>query len=451
MSTRQLKLGALINATGFHIAAWLHPNAPLDAATDIDYYARLANSGERGKFDFLFLADSSAILYGHDYAAMSRIALVSHLDPIALLSALAPLTRHIGLVGSATTTYNEPFHLARKFASLDHLSRGRAGWNIVTSANQAEAGNFGLDQHVAHDKRYERAHEATEVIEGLWNSWEDDAFLHDRDSGRYFDVDKLHNLNHKGDIFKVKGPLNVPRPPQGYPVRLQAGSSETGQALGARFADVIFTAQRNVADAQTFYRAIKAQVAAQGRNPEHVKILPGIVPFVGKTQEEAQAKFDALQERIHPDVGLALLRELMGGIDLSVYPLDGPVPAHLEESNAGKSRIQLLLSAARKENLTIRQLYMKAAGARGHHTLIGTPESIADEIEHWFNNEAADGFNIIPPYLPDALDDFVDLVVPELQRRGLFRTEYEGTTFRENLGIPRPDWQAPALSHQKEG
>lgn len=435
--SRQLKLGALINATGFHIAAWLHPNAPLADATDIDYYARLARSAERGLFDFLFLADSSAIMYGQDREAMSRIALVSHLEPVTLLSALAALTRNVGLVASATTTYNEPFHLARKFASLDHLSKGRAGWNIITSANQAEAGNFSRDEHVAHAQRYARAHEAVEIVEGLWDSWDDDAFLYDRDSGMYFDPTRLHTLGHEGELFRVSGPLNVPRPPQGYPVRLQAGSSDTGQRLGARHADVIFTAQRSLGAAQAFYRGIKDAVAGQGRDPDHVKVLPGIVPFVAATQEAAQAKFDRLQDRIHPSVGLALLRELLGGLDLSGYPLDGPVP-DLGSSNAGQSRQALLLQTAREGNLTIRQLYLKAAGARGHHTLIGTPQTIVDEMEQWFRNEGADGFNIIPPYLPDALDDFVELVVPELQRRGLYRTAYEGKTFRENLGLPHP-------------
>ncbi|XXX76333.1 LLM class flavin-dependent oxidoreductase [Sorangium sp. So ce134] len=436
---KQLRLGAFIPATGHHVASWRHPDAQADGGHSFKHYRRVAQAAEAAKFDAVFLADSAALWGGaSDVASLSRSAHSAAFEPITLLSALSAVTDHIGLIATVTTTYNEPYHLARKFASLDHLSGGRAGWNLVTSANQAEAQNFGLDAHVEHARRYERAEEFIDVVTGLWDSWEDDAFLHDKQSGVLFDPDKLHTLNHKGKHFSVRGPLNVARPPQGYPVRVQAGSSEPGKELAARTAEVIFTAQQTLADARAFYADVKGRLAKYGRSPEHLKIMPGLFPVVGRTQAEAQAKFDALQDLVHPAVGLSLLAGMIGGFDLSKYPVDGPIP-ELPASNGGKSRQALLLDLARRENLTIRQLYLRIAGARGHKQLVGTPETIADLMEEWLLNDAADGFNVMPPYLPGGLTDFITLVLPELRRRGLFRTEYEGRTLRENLGLPRPE------------
>jgi N-acetyl-S-(2-succino)cysteine monooxygenase len=439
MSTKkaQLRLGAFLLNTGHHVAAWRHPDAWAEGGLDFLHYRRLAQTAERAKFDMVFLADGVAVRRDHNLEALSRSGQIVHFEPITLLSALSVVTEHIGLVATASTTYNEPYHLARKFASLDHLSGGRAGWNVVTSATEAEAHNFNRDRHMEHALRYERAREFLQVVTGLWDSWDDDAFVRDKESGVYVDPDKLHVLNHKSKHFSVRGPLNVARPPQGYPVIVQAGASQDGQEFAAATAEVIFTAQQTLAEAQAFYAGIKGRLAKYGRSPDHLKIMPGVFPVIGRTQEEAKEKYDQLQELIHPTVGLALLSGLVGGVDLSAYPLDGPLP-QLPETNLQKSRLKLVSDLAGRENLTIRQLYLAVASARGHRTIWGTPEQIADQLEDWFVNSAADGFNIMPPYLPGGLDDFVELVIPVLQRRGLFRTEYEGRTLRENLGLSRP-------------
>lgn len=437
MSSKQLKLGALLSPLGFHVAGWRHPSARLDAATDIRHYAHIAQIAERAKLDLLFLADTSAHAIDPPHVR-KRMALIHPLEPVTLLSALSVLTTHIGLVASISTTYNEPFRVARSVATLDHLSGGRGGWNVVTSANPAEAFNFNLDAHVEHGTRYDRAEEFTQVVRGLWDTWDDDALATaDKAEGIFYDPAKVRALNHRGKHFAVAGPLNVPRPPQGHPIIAQAGSSEPGRNLGAGIADVIFTAQLTFDESRRFYEDLKSRADKFGRNPDHVKIMPGIVPVIGRTQAEADEKFAALQDLIHPDVGLMLLSDLLGGVDLSGYPLDGPLPK-ITHSNAIKSRLQLLTDLAEREQLTIRQLYKHAAGARAHRYVRGTAESIADDMEHWFKSGAADGFCVIPPYLPDALDDFVTYVVPELRRRGLFRHEYEGRTLRENLGVPRP-------------
>ena len=433
--SRQLKLGALINATGFHIAAWLHPNAPLADATDIDYYARLARSAERGLFDFLFLADSSAIMYGQDREAMSRIALVSHLEPVTLLSALAALTRNVGLVASATTTYNEPFHLARKFASLDHLSKGRAGWNIITSANQAEAGNFSRDEHVAHAQRYARAHEAVEIVEGLWDSWDDDAFVRDADSGIFFDPQGLHVLDHKGPHLSVRGPLHIARPVQGWPVIVQAGASEPGRQLAAETAEVVFAASATLEDGQRFYADVKGRMDAQGRDRDHLKILPGVLVVVGETDDQARAIRARLDSLVHYESAIASLSVALG-CDASRFDPDAPLPP-LPETNASKSSQERVLRLAERESLTVRQLAQRLGGYGGL-AMVGTAARIADQMQEWLETEASDGFNVMFPWLPGGLDAFVGQVVPELQRRGIFRREYEGRTLRENLGLPRP-------------
>ncbi|MDB5776058.1 MAG: nitrilotriacetate monooxygenase [Herbaspirillum sp.] len=434
---RQLKLGAFLQATGHHIAGWRHPQAQPDAGANIAHYRRIAQTAEQAKFDMLFLADGVAIR-SHDADTLHRTARGASFEPLTLLSSLSAVTERIGLVATVSTTYNEPYHVARKFASLDHLSAGRAGWNVVTSWSESEAHNFNLERHPEHAARYDRAEEFVDVVRGLWDSWEDDAFLFDKNEGSHFDPAKLHALNHRGKHFSVSGPLNVARPVQGHPVIVQAGSSETGQELAARTAEVIFTAQQSLADAQHFYKNLKSRLAKYGRDPDQLKVMPGVSPVVGRSEAEALEKFEELQSLIHPSVGLSLLSQHLGGIDLSQYPLDGPLPDNLQEPNGAKSRFQLVTALARKEKLTIRQLYLRLATARGHWSIHGTPASIVDRLEEWFRNDAADGFNIMPPTLPGGLDDFVALVLPELRRRGLFRTEYEGLTLRENLGLARP-------------
>jgi N-acetyl-S-(2-succino)cysteine monooxygenase len=433
---RQIKLGAFLMETGHHIAAWRHPDGHPSGGLDFPHYAQLAQVAERAKFDAMFFADSVGVR-DDNLASLSRTARADHFEPLTLLAALSVVTKNIGLIATVSTTFNEPYNVARKFASLDHLSGGRSGWNLVTSSSEAEALNFGFEQHPAHAVRYERAREFYDVVAGLWDSWEDDAFVRDRTSGVYFHPDKLHALDHRGKHFKVRGPLNVARSPQGWPVVVQAGASEAGRELAAQTAEVIFVAHQTLDEAKAFYRDVKGRLAKYGRRPEHLKIMPGIFPVIGRTLGEAQDKFDELQDLIHPEVGVALLSKMIGGVDLSAYPVDGPVP-DLPETNGGKSRQQLLFDLARRENLSIRDLYLRIAGARGHQQVVGTPASIADQLQQWFEEEGADGFNIMSPWLPGGLTEFAELVVPELQRRGLFRTEYEGTTLRENLGLPRP-------------
>jgi alkanesulfonate monooxygenase len=362
---------------------------------------------------------------------------MAYFEPITLLSALAAVTEHIGLVSTATTSYNEPYHVARKYASLDHISGGRAGWNVVTSGNLSEAWNFGREAHYEHGDRYDRAREFIDVVKGLWDSWDDDAFVRDRSSAIYFDPEKLHVLNHKGEHFSVRGPLNVARPPQGHPVIVQAGSSETGKEFAAEYAEVIFTMARTVERAKAFYDDVKGRMAKFGRHPEHLKIMAGFNPVIGNTELEAEEKHQFLQSRIHPEVGLELLSAAVGGFDLSRYPLDGPLP-DIPESKGSKAHFKQVVDMARIEGLTIRQIYMRYAGARGNRTVKGTPQKIADEMEDWFLSRAIDGFLVQPSYLPGGLDEFVATVIPELQRRGIFRRRYSGRTLRENLGLPRP-------------
>lgn len=433
----QIRLGAFLPAFGHHAAAWRHPGSPRSAGLDFNHYKRLAQIAEQAKFDMIFLADGVAVRREGDSDALSRTGHLDHFEPLTLLSALSAVTAHVGLTATVSTTYNEPYHLARKLASLDYLSNGRAGWNVVTSASDAEAYNFNRDNQLDHRVRYERASEFLTVAKGLWDSWDDDAFLRDKESGIYVDAAKLHVLHHKGEHFAVRGPLNVARPIQGYPVIIQAGASEDGQEFAASTAEVIFTAWRTIDEARAFYKNIKSRLPKYGRAPEHFKIMPGIYPVIGQTESEAKEKYDQLSELLHPSVGLALLSSLSGGIDLSQFPVDGPLP-ELPPTNGNQSRRQLMADLAGRENLTIRQLYTAVAGARGHWTLWGTPEQIADQMEEWFVTDAADGFNVMPPYLPEGLITFAETVVPILQSRGLFRTEYEGRTLRENLGLPRP-------------
>jgi FMN-dependent oxidoreductase (nitrilotriacetate monooxygenase family) len=436
--TRQIHLGAFLYPTGYHVAAWRHPDVPADAGVNFEHVASLARTAERGKFDFLFLADSLAVR-GRDLPALSRTAIryIAQFEPLTLLSALAVSTRRIGLVASASTTYNEPFHLARKFASIDHLSGGRAGWNLVTSQNEDEAFNFGFDVHPPHAVRYERAREFARVMTGLWDSWEDDAFVRDKPSGRFFDVGKVHVLDHVGVHLSVRGPLNIPRSPQGHPVIVQSGASDPGKSLAAETADVIFTAQSDLGEAQAFYADVKERTRRAGRDPDTLKVIVGVFPYVGVTRAEAEAKRRALHALIDPAVGLSLLSTQLSGLDLSAFPLDGPLP-EIPATNAGKSRRELLVNMARRENMTIRQLYEFVAASRGHWTICGDAHDIADQLQHWVDARAADGFTVMAPALPEGLESFVDLVVPELQRRGRFRRDYAASTLRGHLGLERP-------------
>jgi FMN-dependent oxidoreductase (nitrilotriacetate monooxygenase family) len=435
-----MKLGAFFHPTGNHVAAWLHPGAQADAGQNLQHYVELAQTAERAKFDMMFLADAMATRDGNIESLSRWPQYMAYFEPITLLTALAMATSHLGLAATATTSYNEPYTIARKFASLDHISGGRAGWNVVTSANISEAWNYGREDHYQHGERYDRALEFVEVVRGLWDSWDDDAFVRDREQARYFIPDKLHFLRHKGQHFSVRGPLNISRPPQGHPVLFQASASEAGKDMAARTAEGMFTTLLTLEQAQAFYQDVKGRMAAYGRSPDHLKILPGLNPIVGTTQADAEEKYRYLTSLIHPDVGLEVLSNAVGGFDLRPYDIDGPLPPEVDATYKSTASVSFknVLKWAREENLTIRQLYQRFGGARGQRTLIGTAAGLVDEMEDWFLNYGCDGFLIQPSHLPGGLNDFVTMVVPELQERGLFRTEYEGKTLRENLGLPRP-------------
>jgi N-acetyl-S-(2-succino)cysteine monooxygenase len=434
---RQMNLGAFFMLPGHHAAAWRHPESQTDDILSFDLYRKLAETAERGKFDMIFFADGYAV-HDRDGIGIEQTVNVRP-DPVTLLSALAVATKHIGLVATASTTYNEPFHLARKFATIDHLSNGRAGWNVVTSSSEQEALNFSKEHHLEHSVRYERAEEFVEVAKKLWDSWEDDALLINREAAKFADPNRVHQVNHKGKWFSIKGPLNISRPVQGYPVIIQAGSSEAGKELAAKTAEVIFTAWQTIGEAQSFYRDVKGRLQKYGRTEESLKIMPGVFPVIGQTEKEAEEKKQYLVELIPEQVGVGLLSALIS-FDLSRYPVDKPLPdlPDIKDINGAKTRFQLVKDLGDREGLTIRQLYQRVAGARGHREIKGTPIQIADQLQEWFENGAADGFNIMPPYLPGGLDDFVNLVIPELQDRGLFREEYTGQTLRDHLGLSRP-------------
>ncbi len=417
-----------------HTGAWRYPGAYPDANFNFAHLKRFARKLEAGKFDAFFMADHLAVL-NMPVEALKRSHTVTSFEPFTLLSALAGATERIGLVATASTTFDAPYHVARRFASLDHISGGRAGWNIVTTSNPDAALNFGLTEHKEHGERYDRAREFYDVVTGLWDSFADDAFTRDRESGLYFDPDRMHVLDHKGEHLSVRGPLNIARPVQGWPVIVQAGASEAGRQLAAETAEAVFAAHRTLAEGQAFYADIKGRMAKFGRDPDHLKILPGVLVVVGDSVEEAREKRALLDSFVHYDSAIASLSIALGH-DASGFDPDGPLPK-IPDTNASKSGRERTIALARDENLTVRQLAQRLGGYGGL-AFVGTPATIADAMEQWLVERGSDGFNIMFPYLPEGLDDFVDKVVPELQRRGLFRTEYAGTTLRDHLGLPRP-------------
>ncbi|MEN1987729.1 LLM class flavin-dependent oxidoreductase [Paenibacillus hubeiensis] len=430
MSKRQLKLGANLSGVGNSISFWRHPDIPVNASVSIEYYKQQARKAEEGKFDLLFIADG---LYINE---KSNPHFLNRFEPITLLSTLAGATSHIGLVATLSTSYSEPFTVARQFASLDQISGGRAGWNVVTSPLEGSALNFGKGEHPDHSLRYEIAEEHLQVVRGLWDSWEDDAFIGDKEAGIFFDPSKLHALNHRGKHFSVQGPLNVARSSQGHPVIFQAGSSESGKNLAARSADAIYTAHETLEEAREFYRDVKARAAAHGRKPEELLIFPGIGPIVGRTEEEAERKYQEIAALVSIDQALNYLGRYFEHFDFSQYALDEPFPDIGDlGSNSFRSTTDKIKQQAREQGLTLREVALLASTPRT--SFIGTPEKIADLIQEWFESEAADGFNI-RTVVPNGLADFVDLVVPVLQERGLFRTAYEQTTLRGNLGLEIP-------------
>jgi FMN-dependent oxidoreductase (nitrilotriacetate monooxygenase family) len=446
MTRKQMHIGMSIRGLGYHPAAWRHPQVPADGSLSLEHYVRSAVAAERGKCDLVFFADGIGVRERDiPPGSLARIGYeIVEMEPMTLLPALAMVTRRIGLVTTASTTYNEPYNIARKFATLDWISKGRAGWNVVTSWSDAEALNFGREQQLDYDSRYERAAEFVDIVRGLWDSWESDAFLFDKQNGFFYDETKLHVLAHKGKHFSVRGPLNVARPPQGHPVVVQAGASEQGRELAAATADLVYAVHGTKSAAQVFYGDIKNRMAKYRRVPEDLKILPALRPVVGRTIEEARAKFDALQALLDPLVGLNRLSSSFG--DLSGYPLDGPVPIEALGPTGIRSLSQQLRERVKREKPSIRQLYEQVAGMGGF-CLIGTPQQIVDVMQDWFEGEACDGFNITPTHLPAGCEDFVDLITPELQRRGLFRKEYQGNTLRENLGL-RP--AANRFTHHRD-
>jgi len=436
MNQKQMRIGMSLRGHGYHLAAWRHPDVPAHASVCLDHYVRTAQAAERGKCDLIFFADGLGVRERDvPRGALARQGRdIIDLDPLTLLPALAMVTQHIGLVTTASTTYNEPYHIARKFASLDLLSHGRAGWNVVTSWSEAEAQNFNRAQHVDYATRYERARAFVDVVKGLWDSWDDDAFPYDKASGQFYDESKRHVLNHQGPYFSVRGPLNVAPAPQRHPVLVEAGASEAGRELAAATADVVYCLPDTLEAARAYYVDVKGRMTQYGRAPDDLKILPGLRPTLGHTTEEADAKFQELQALLHPLVALSALSSAFG--DLSGYPLDSPVPLERCGPQELRSMSERLRARVRRDQPTIRQLSRQVAGMGSGFTVIGTPDEVANVMQAWFEQGACDGFNITPPCLPGGCEDFVEMVIPVLQRRGLFRTAYEGTTLRENLGLP---------------
>ena len=435
MATRQMKLGLFIRPGGHHIACWRHPRAQADAGVNFPHFVEMAQLAERGLFDMLFSADNHTV-WTVSESAIDLVHYSNWMEPYTLLSALSGYTKNIGLVCTASTSFEQPYAVARKFATLDLISGGRSGWNVVTSGNETEAQNFSKVPHLPKADRYRRGREFVEVVRGLWDSWDEGAFLRDKKTGVFMDRSKMHELNHHGAFYDVRGPLNVARSPQGQPVIVQAGASDDGRQLAAETAEVVFSASDSVEHAREYYADVKRRMVGCGRSPDHLKVLPGLLVVVAPAHAEAEAKFQDLQELLHPDLGVALLSRRLG-YDLTGYPLDKPLPL-LPQNKVVGSRSDMITSWSKDGTTTLRELYQRFASSRGHSSVIGTPAEVADVMENWFTTAACDGFNVLPPYFNGGLEDFVDLVVPELQRRGIYRTAYEGKTLRENLRLPQP-------------
>ncbi len=434
-----MHLALFLSLSGSHLAGWRHPLAEYGDPFDIDRYTRLAAAAEAAKLDMIFIADKLSIddIYGGTFDAAVKLRPAIHPEPMTLLSALAMTTQRIGLGATVSTSYNEPYHAARMFASIDHFSGGRAAWNAVTSVNDGEARNFSRDLHLGHAERYEKAAEFIDVMKLLWDTWEEGAIAPDKAAARYSDPARIHYADHRGAWFQVKGPLGSVRPPQGHPVLIQAGVSGAFQALAAQQAEVVFPVQSTLARAQDFYAGFKAQVVAGGRRPEAVKILPGLVPIVADSDEEAfrlEAELDAL---IHPQAGLSFMSGSMN-YDLSVHPIDGPVPDIRAEIRGSKGRFDVVIGEAIAQGLTLGELGRNYAKGLAFAKFVGSPTTVADQMEQWVAEKGADGFVVMPPFMPGGADRFLTLVVPELQRRGLFREEYAGTTLRGHLGLAHP-------------
>jgi FMN-dependent oxidoreductase (nitrilotriacetate monooxygenase family) len=442
MAQRQLKLGFILHGVGPGWDDWRHPQAQVDASTSLPFYVRQAQVAERGKLDYLFVADSVSI------NARSSPHYLNRFEPFTILSALAAVTSHIGLVATATVTYTEAFNLARQFASLDHISGGRAGWNVVTSWLAGSAANYGRDRHLDHDERYALAEEYLDVVKGLWDSWEDDALVRDKESGQFLDAEKLHELNHKGRFLSVKGPLNISRSRQGQPVIFQAGSSEDGRNFAARHAEAIFTHQEDLAEGQAFYADLKARARGFGRDPDQLFILPGARPLVGSTQEEAERLQDELAGLVTLENALRALGRSFNDHNFSVYDPDGAFPLAVAEEGrkSNQSASERILGWA-AQGLTLREIALKVATPRSHFT--GTPEQIADRFQLWLDSRGSDGFNLFES-LPGQLEIFVDEVVPILQKRGIFKQDYAGSTFRETLGLDVPENRHTAARRQRD-
>ncbi|WP_028984065.1 LLM class flavin-dependent oxidoreductase [Sporolactobacillus terrae] len=429
---RKIKFALYIVGTGMHISSWRLPQAQADASINVQFYQNIAQIAEYGKFDAAFIADSLAI----DDTSHSQI--LNRFDPVVLITAIAQATKKIGVVATASTTYNETFNLARQFASVDIISQGRAGWNLVTTADATgkTALNFSRKQNVKHDDRYKIAEEFVDVVKGLWDSWEDDAFIRNKETGAFYDKSKVHDLNYEGTYFQVKGPLNIARSPQGQPVIFQAGSSVPGQRLAARTADAVFCHKKSFEDAQQFYRTLKAQLAAFGRSKNDLVIMEGISPIIGRTQEEADEKLDQLNHYTIQEQALKFLSGYVGNVDLTRYSLDTKASeVAWKPVDSIQSDFETIQKIIQEEDLTVGELYQRVSNVASDRSFVGTPEKVANTIEKWFTEKAADGFIFIPPVLPNSLTDFVEQVVPILQERGLYRTEYEGATLRENLGL----------------
>lgn len=435
--TDRMHVGVFFKNTGHHIAAWRHAGSQPDAGINLRHYMECAQASEQAGMDFLFFADSAAVREAALEPLSRSSQYTAYFEPTTLLSALATVTEHIGLVATQTTSYNEPYNIARRFASLDHISGGRAGWNVVTSGNHAEAYNFGREEHYDHDIRYNRAHEFVEVVKGLWDSWDDDAFLYDREGGRFFRPESLHRLNHEGEWFRSRGPLNVPRPPQGYPVIFQAGISDAGKELAAATAEGVFSGELTLERSQAHYADIKSRMGKYGRGPDELRVMPGLTAVVGRTAAEARDREEELARLIHPVVGREYIGTLLG-LDLSDCAVDGPVPDRHSKTRHNAGIAMSVRALAERENLTIRQLYERLAGSHGKLTMRGSVTEVADAMADWFHNRACDGFIFQPMTMPGDMQFIYDLLVPELQDRGLIRPGYDGKTLRDNLELKRP-------------